>query len=98
MEASAQETKCLVEVLLAIILAIATSQFDTLGKKPSDVECAGHDVRVLVGNVVLHSGLFVNGQLHTFVNRSPQASVVLASILVVGVVLGIVDMVYATTI
>lgn len=94
METSTHETESLVQVFFAVVAPIRTAKLDTLSEEPPDVERTGHDVRVLIGNIVFHSGLLVDGQFNTLVNGGSQASVVLASIFIVGVVFGVVNVVY----
>ena len=57
------------------------------------MESTRHDVRVLVGDVILHACLFIDGQLDALVDRASQATVILTRVLVIGVVLGVVNMV-----
>lgn len=97
MKTSSHETESLVQVFFAVVATIRAAELDTLSKEPSDVERTGHDVRVLIGNVVFHSGFLVDGQFNALVDGASQAFVVLGSILVVGVVFGVVDVVYVAS-
>lgn len=93
MKTGTHEAESLVEIFLAFALSVAAAQLDTLSKEFSDMQRTGHDVDILVGNVIFQSSLLVNGQLHALVNGASQASVILAGILVVRVVLGVVNVV-----
>ena len=57
------------------------------------MKSARHDISTLVGNVVLHASLLINGQLNTLVDGPSQAAVVLAGVHVVRIILGVVDVV-----
>lgn len=93
-KSSAQQSKRLMQVLLPVITLVPSPKLDTLSEKTADVKSAGHDVHVLVGDVVLHACLFIDGQLNSLIDGATQTTVVLTSILVVSVVLGVVNMVY----
>lgn len=57
----------------------------------------GHDARAFVGDVVLHAGLGVNGELSLLVDGPTEASVVLAGIAgAVAISLGVVNVVLGT--
>lgn len=51
---------------------------------------------MLVGDVVLHSGVLIDGELDSLVNWAAESSVILSGILVVGVILWVVDVVLWT--
>lgn len=55
-----------------------------------------HDVGTLVSDIVLHSSLRVDPELNTLIDGSTQSSVILAGIFVVGIVLGVVYVVFWT--
>jgi hypothetical protein len=92
-EAGAHQTERLVELILVSASSIGPPQADALAKEPAHVQSGGHDARLLVGNVVLQAGAGINGQLHALVDRAPKSAVVLCSVEVVGIVLGVVDVV-----
>lgn len=92
-ESSTHESKRLVQVFLPIITLIPSTELDTLSEEASNVESTGHDVHVLVGDVILHACLFIDSELDTLVDRASQAPVILTRVLVVGIVLGVVNVV-----
>lgn len=57
------------------------------------MESTCHDVRVLIGDVVLHACLFIDGQLDALVDGASQATVILTCVFVVGIVLWVVNVV-----
>lgn len=93
MQAGAQETESLIQIILVIVALIVASKLNALGEKPSDMQSARHDVSTFVRNVVLHAGLFVNGELNSLIDGATEATVVLPGIDVVGIVLGVVDVI-----
>lgn len=93
MESSTHQSKCLVQVFLPVITLIPSTELDTLSEEASDMESTCHDVHVLVGDVILHACFFIDGQLNTLIDRASQATVILTRVLVVGVVLGVVNVV-----
>jgi hypothetical protein len=92
-ESGAHQSERLVQVFLPVITLVPSAELNTFGEKASDMESTCHDVDVLIGDVILHACLFINGQLDALVDRPSQATVILTSILVVGVVLGVVNVV-----
>jgi hypothetical protein len=92
-QAGAHQTERLVELVLVPASTVGPSQADTLAKEPAHMQSGGHDARLLVGNVVLQAGAGINGQLHALIDRAPEPAVVLCGVEVVGIVLGVVDVV-----
>lgn len=70
-----------------------SAQLDALGEETPHMQSARHDVSTLVRDVVFHACLWIYRQLNLLVDGTPQAAVILASILIVGVVLGVVNVV-----
>lgn len=93
MESSTHESKRLVQVFLPVIALIPPTELDTLSEEASNVESTGHDVHVLVGDVILHACLFIDSELDTLVDGASQATVILTRVLVVSVVLGVINVV-----
>jgi len=85
-----------VELRLVTAVLVATGELNALAKEIADVLGRSHDANVLIGDIVLHTRLLVDGELNTLVNRATESTVVLSSILVVGIVLGVVDVVLGT--
>lgn len=92
-QTSAHQPKCLVQVLLSVFARVITPQFDTLGEEAPHMERTRHDISILVRNIILHARFLIHGQLDTLINWASQASVVLASVFVVCIVLRVVDVV-----
>lgn len=90
---SAHETKRLVEIGLVVVVLVAAAELDAAGKEGSDVLGRSHDVIRLGGNVALHSAALVNGELGLLVDGASEAVVVLGGVDIVGIVLGVVDVV-----
>ncbi|KIH89564.1 hypothetical protein SPBR_06515 [Sporothrix brasiliensis 5110] len=93
-QAGAHEAQSLVQVLLALAVAVRAAEIDALAKELTDVVGAGHDASTLVGNVVLHARVGVDGELDALVHGAAEARVVAAGVEVVGIVLGVVDVVF----
>ena len=75
---------------------VLAGKLNAAGEELPDVKGRRHDISTLVCNVVLHARFLVNGKLSTLIDRTAESPVVLAGILVLGIVLGIVDMVFGT--
>lgn len=92
MKRSSHEAEGLVALSLVSAASIAPSKADTAGKEIPNKSGRGSDTGTLVGDVVLHTGLRVDGELETFVYRATKGSVVVAGIHVVGIVFGVINM------
>lgn len=68
MESGTQQSQRLVQVFLPAVTLVPSTELDTLGEEASDMESTGHDVHVLVCDVILQAGLLVDGQLDTLVD------------------------------
>lgn len=79
------------EVLVLPAVLVSSTVFDGATEKLAEKLGRGHDADSLVGNVVLHTGLGVDGELLPLVDGSTETPVVAAGILVVGVVFGVVN-------
>ena len=93
MQSSTHKAESLVELGLVVGLLVRAAQANALAEELANMLSRGHDASVLVGNVVLHAGLLVNGELDTLIDGATKAAVVVAGVDVVGIVLGVVDMV-----
>lgn len=96
MQASSEQTKSLVNLSLVTTVLVAPSELNALAEKVADVLGRSHDASILIGDVVLHARLLVNAELYALINRAAESAVVLGGILVLGVVLGVVDVVLGT--
>jgi hypothetical protein len=83
----------LVELSLVPAPAIRPSKPDALAKQSPHVQSGGHDACLLVGNVVLQPRSRIDGQLDTLIDRAPQSRVILCGIEVVGIILGVINVV-----
>jgi len=54
----------------------------------------GHNAGTFVCNVVLHASLLIDGQFNTFVDRGTKSSVILRGIFVIGIIFGVVNVVF----
>lgn len=95
-QTGSHETKRLVKVGLVVVVLVGTSQLNAAGEEVPHMLGRSHDVGSLVGNVVLHARLGVDGELRSLVNGAAKAPVVLAGIDIVGVVLGVINVVFGT--
>lgn len=89
----AHQSESLVQVLLSIFAGVPAAQLDTLGEKAAHMQRTCHNIDTFVCNVVLHAGFLINGQLHPLIDRTSQTLVVLAGVLVVGIILGVINVI-----
>lgn len=94
MKTGSHEPKSLVQILLVVVAAVSSTKLDALSKEAANVNSTGHDIEVLVCNVVLHASLLVDGQLDALVDGSSQTLVIVTGIDIVSVVLGVVNVVW----
>lgn len=94
MQASAHQAEGLVEVCLVPVFLVSTAKLDAMSKELSDMFSRGHDILVLASNVFFHAIAFVNRQFGFFVNWSTETVVVIASVDIVRIIFGVVDMVF----
>jgi hypothetical protein len=86
-----EEAEGLVELLLVSASVERSTEIDAAAEEVADQLSRRGDASVFWGDVVLQAGSLVDAQLPLFVDRSTQSAVVLASVFVVGIVLGVVD-------
>ena len=91
-QGGAQETKGLISLILVSATSVAPAEPDASRDQVPDQACRGLDASTLVSNVILHSRLTIDAKLDLLVHGSTQRPMVLASIHVIGVVLGVVNM------
>lgn len=96
MKSSAHESESLVKVFLPVVTFVLAGKLNAAGEELPDVKGRRHDISTLVCDVVLHARFLVNGKLSTLIDRTAESPIVLAGVLVLGVVLGIVDVVFGT--
>ena len=92
-QTSSQETKGLVEILVVLVSPVAAAELDAFPKELANMQRRGHDVDILIRNVILHARLGVDAELDLLVHGAAQTTVVLRRIFVIGIVLGVVDVV-----
>lgn len=91
MEAGAEQAQGLMQIVLVLVASVRAAKLDALGEEVPHVPGAGHNPGPLVGNVVLQTRLLINSQLDALIHGATKPAVVLGGILVIGVVLGVVD-------
>jgi len=70
-----------------------SAQLNALAKEISEMLGRGHNADTLVSDIVLQAGLLIDGKLNVFLDRGTKSSVVLRSILVIGIILRIVNVI-----
>jgi hypothetical protein len=90
-QSSTHETESLILVRLSLRILVSAAELNHTAKEASDELGRGHDTGALVGNVVLHARLWVDRELSFLINGTSKATVILASVDILGVVLGVVD-------
>jgi hypothetical protein len=88
----AEEAQGLVEFLLVSASVERSAEIDAAAEEVADQLGRRGDASVFRGDVGLQAGSLVDAQLSLFVNRGTESAVVLAGVFVVGVVLGVVNM------
>lgn len=91
MESSSQETESLVLVRLSVTLLVATTQLNGTREELLHKLGRSHDSGALVGNVVLHARLGVNRELSLLIDGPSEATIVLASIDILRIILRVVN-------
>jgi hypothetical protein len=86
-----EEAQGLVELLLISASVERSAEIDAAAEEVADQLGRRGDASVFRGNVVLQAGSLVDAQLPLFVNRGTESAVVLTGVFIVGVVLGVVD-------
>lgn len=94
MKAGSHQPECFVEILLVLSVLVAAAELDAASEQAADVLARGHNAGPLIGDVVLHARLRINAQFTTLVDGGSQASIILASIFVLGIILWVVDVVF----
>jgi hypothetical protein len=89
-----KQTKCLEEVFVILGVLVSPSQVDGFAKEIPDESRGGCDAEIFRSDVIFHTITFVNGQLPPLVDRTAESPVVLSGIDVVGVVFGVVDVLF----
>lgn len=87
------ETQRLVEVGLVIVVFVAASKFNAAGEEIPNMLGGCHNIGSLIGNVVLHARFRIDAELGALVDWTAKSSVVLAGVDIVGIVLGVINMV-----
>lgn len=97
MTASTKEPQSLVQIGLVSILVVAAGELDGTTEKLANEPRRGFNARVLVGNVVLQAGALINGEFDTLIDWTTKTLVILAGIQVIGVVLGVIDVLFGAS-
>lgn len=84
------------ELGVVLVTVVRSSEFNAATKEGLDMAGGGHNVGTLVGDVVLQASLLVDAELNTLIDGATKSLVVLASVNIIGVVLGVVDVVLWT--
>jgi hypothetical protein len=95
-QSGSHKAKSLVLVRLSSGVLVSTSELNGTAEELLDVFGRCHDACTFVCNIVLHACLRIDRQLSFFINRSSQAFIILTGIDVLGVILGVVDVVLRT--
>ena len=90
-EGGSHQAERLIALRLVAALGIAPAEGYALRDELLGEASGRHNPSILVRDVVLHARLLVDAKLNVLVDRGPKLPVVAAGILVVGVVLGVVD-------
>ncbi len=96
MQASAHEAERFIAISLITVLLVATTKLDAAGEELANMLRRGHDVIRFRSNIFLHAIALVDGEFGILVDRASEALVVLPGVDVVGVVLGVVNVVFGT--
>jgi len=91
MVCGAKEAQGLVELLLVSASVERSTEIDAAAEQIAHQLGRRGNAKVFRGDVVLQAGSLVDAQFSLFVNWSTQSAVVLASVFVVGVVLGVIN-------
>jgi hypothetical protein len=92
-QSSSHKAKSLVLVRLSLRVLVSAAKLNGTAKKLLDVLSGSHDASTFIRNVVLHASLGINRQLSFFIDGPSETLVIVTSIDVVGVVLGVVDVI-----
>lgn len=91
-KSGSHETESLVQILLvSIVVSVSASKLDAALEKLPAMLSRRHNTDTLVCNVVLHARLGINGKLCLLIDRATKSTIVLASVNVLGIVLGVID-------
>ncbi|KAG7147775.1 hypothetical protein HYQ46_003363 [Verticillium longisporum] len=86
-----QKTQSLKEILLPLVAAVFATELDAVAQKVAKKLGRSHNASPLIRNVVLHASLGVDGKLDALINGTTKSTVISSSILVIGIVLGVID-------
>lgn len=92
MASGAEEAQGLVELLLVSAPVERSAEIDAAAEEVADQLGRRGNAQIFRGDVVLQAGSLVDAQFSLFVNWSTQSTIILAGVFVVGVVLGVVNM------
>jgi len=91
MACGAEKAQGLVELLLVSASVEGSTEIDAAAEQVAHQLGRRGNAKVFRGNVVLQAGSLVDAQFSLFVNWGTQSAVVLAGVFVVGVVLGVIN-------
>lgn len=92
MASGAEEAQGLVELLLVSAPVERSAEIDAAAEEVADQLGRRGNAQIFRGDVVLQAGSLVDAQFSLFVNWSTQSTIILAGVFVVGIVLGVVNM------
>ena len=92
MKRSSHEAEGLVALSLVSATSVAPAKTDTAGKEIPNKTGRGSDTDALVSDVVLHTSVWVDGELDSLVYRATKSSVIVTSVHIVGIIFGVINM------
>ncbi len=95
-QASAHEAESLVAIGLVLVLFVTTAKFDAAGEELANMLGRCHNVIRFGGDVFLHAISLVDGEFGILVDGASEAVVVLTGVDIVGIILGVVNVVFGT--
>jgi hypothetical protein len=96
MVSCSKETESFIKIVLVVSAFILASKLDAAPIKIANHSSRSSDSTILGSNVHLETGSFVDGKLSTFVDWATETWIVLPSVQVVGIVLGIINVLFGT--
>jgi hypothetical protein len=91
-----KKAESFIEIILVVAAFVLASKLNATSVKVANHASRCCNATILRSNVGLETGSFVDGKLSAFVNWGTEAWIILSGINVVGIVLGIVDVLFGT--
>lgn len=92
-----KETERFVQIVLIVAAPVLSSELNAAPVKVANHAGGGCNATIFRGNICLKTSSFVDNKLPALVNRRTEAWVVLSGVDVVGIILGVVDVLLRTT-